>query len=193
MYNYDKGIFIDLSSFSDKTYKGLKFKSLYFTNAITDIIDSMEEGQLCDGCQGPICNNCNENCNKKYDVYIFVNNETKSYLQYVNNIVESIKSFNRNLNVELNIVSYDTIYELSKKFRNIILSSNIITYFAVNQNVNDVEDLIVIGYHFGLLKSLDSVDVKFYNSLYFDSNKFYISNPLMKSEFISYTDLEYLL
>lgn len=205
MYNYDKGIFIDLSSFDDKVYYGLKFKSSYFINAIKDIIDSLEEGVLCEkhntpSSKGVLCNgqNCSSSkgvlCDgKRYDVYIFTNQEKDFHMSYVNNIYTDIKKTNSKLNVELNIVSYDIIYELSKKFKNVILSSNIITYLEVNRNMNDIEDQIVIGYHFGLIKPSQIKVIKNYDSLYIDNDKFYITNPLVRSEFISYTDLDYLL
>jgi hypothetical protein len=178
---------IDLS-YSDL---GLKFNSNYYINAIKDCIDSINEGTSCEGDK------------IRPNIYIYLDNGKIStsglYLNYINEICRDIdkKLRKRKLYKEIKVFTsiYDDIYEEAKKFRNIILGSNIITYFAVKQNVNDIENMTVVAFQFGPLnlsfKFIKNELIKKVN-VYKDDGSFYIENPLVEDFYITYTDLNLL-
>ena len=178
---------IDLS-YSDL---GLKFNSNYYINAIKDCIDSINEGTNCEG--DKIIPN----------IYIYLDNNKIStsnlYLNYIDEIYRDIEKSLNNLKLykEIKVLSckYEDIYNQAKNFRNIILGSNIITYFAVKQNVNDIENMTVVAFQFGPLnlsfKTIKNELIKNLN-IYKDDGNFYIENPLVEDFYITYTDLDLL-
>ena len=185
MVNYSKDIMIDMS-YSDI---GLKFNSSYYINAIKDCIDSINEGSSCD--DDKVIPN----------IYIFIENNKISssviYMNYVNEIgIEIEKELNK-LNiyksVKVLIDTYESIFNEAKKFKNIILGSNIITYFAVKENINSIEDMTIIAFQFGPLKMEDiNRDLLKKLIVFKDDGNFYLDNPLIQDFYITYTDLNFL-
>lgn len=175
---------IDLS-YSDL---GLKFNSSYYINAIKDCIDSINEGANCEG--DKIVPN----------IYIYLDNNKIStshfYLTYINEICIDInKKLNkRNLYKEIKVFTciYEDIYKEAKKFRNIILGSNIITYFAVKQNNNEIENMTVVAFQFGPLNIPFKNELSKKINIYKDDGNLYIENPLVEDFYITYTDLNLL-
>jgi len=186
MFNLEHDILIDISSFKG----GLTFNIDYFTNAIKDITDSLNEGLNCNG-------TCKDGCGPNYDVYFITDKINNKNTKLVDNISKELNM--ENLSIYLIEKDYDTIYTYITKFRNIILSSNILSYFAAKQNINKDEDVLILCFEYGKIENEDiekykklDTDLMFENQLFIDGDNYYVENPLISSHFIVYSDLDYL-
>jgi hypothetical protein len=182
MINYNHDIMIDLT-YSDL---GFKFKPLYYVNAVKDCIDSMNEGSSCD----------NIRIYPKIYIYMDENKLTcsHSYFHYANDIFNEITKRNIHYtSIEIKVKNYEKIFNEAKKYRNIILGTNIITYFAIKNNINDIEDMNIICFQFGPI-NLNEINPYYLNklSIFKDGGNFYIDNPLIQDFYIVYTDLNYI-
>jgi hypothetical protein len=173
MFNFDTDILIDLTSF---ILNEVKFKKEYYVLAIKNIIDSVNEGNECIKV-------------KKIKNLIFViNKSSKSILKF-------IQSISSNFDIKSTIVNDDYkgdfTYNIAKKFKYIVLSSNILSFFAVNQNINQVEDMIVVAFEYGIIEENEIYKT---TNVYIDSKKkdkkFYVKNPLLRSEYLLISDMD---
>ena len=174
MYNTETDIIVDLR-LGSKNPKSLKPE--YYKLCIENMIDTLNEGSDC--------------LYKKHYRVIFLIEENKDYENY---IPEKIGNYNIDFKKE----NYDTIYNLIKEMKYIILGDNIISYFALKENRNSIEDMIVIAFEFFHIQNSKSLEksLKYKDTeLYVDSDKkllkgnIYIKNPLLKTEYILISDL----
>jgi hypothetical protein len=185
-------IIVDLSS--SKNIQGLKFKSSYYTDCILNIIDSIKEGSSCNICN--LIGGCQNNNHYNFKINLITNKLNKD----VEKIYQDIESFFSKKSSSISIITIRELNEnkiiyMLKNSKYIILGSNIYSYFSAYENTNDIEDVIIIGFQYGFIKKNDVKNLKNYE-LYVSKNgknsKFYIDNPLIKSEFLLISDLNYL-
>jgi hypothetical protein len=206
-------ILIDLSS--PENIKGLKFNSDYYIDSVLNTIDSISEGQGCVSCSKNeenmeyiiplnLCSNFKKH--NRFALNILTNkidNRVKKIYKDLENKIKNEVPEDINYSIKIEEKEFNEIYKKIKSYKYIILGENIHSYFAAYQNENDIEDVIISGFQYGHLNSLDlnrfelkPEDSKY--EIYEDKSsnskhsKLYIDNPLMKSEFISYTNLDYL-
>ncbi len=194
-------ILIDLSY--SENIEWLKFKSDYYIDSSLNIIDSISEGQGCMTCNElDICKDFKKH--NKFILNILTNkldDRVKRICKDLENKLKNEVPIDVNFSLKIKEKDFPKIYENVKSYKYIILGENIHSYFAAYQNENDIEDVIISGFQygnldFGINSESELLELIPKSKIYEDKkekkSKFYIDNPLMKSEFISYTSLDYL-
>ena len=197
-------IYVDLSC--SKNIEGINLSDKYYIDCILNVIDSIKEGQTCMRCGGE--------CDDTFKSSFIINLLTDKATFKTNKIYESVRKYFSNLNkkfsykngitdIILKEMKYENIYKIIEENKHIVLGGNIHSYFAAFENKNDVEDVIIIGFQYGLLKNINNSinfdelisrkKIQIYTDKESKPPKFYIDNPLMRSEFIKISDLNYIL
>lgn len=179
MYNPQTDIIVDLSRSSNSNRSSnLNLKPEYYKLCIENMIDTLNEGSDC------LCKN-------HYRV-IFLAEDSKFNEDFIPDKIE-------NYSIDFRKESYDTIYNLIKEMKYIILGENILSYFSLWENKNPIEDMVVIGFEYDKIQFRELREFKLSKVLnleiYIDKNSkslrkhFYIKNPLLKTEHIKISDL----
>jgi hypothetical protein len=165
-------ILIDLSN-------KIIFKDEYYKICVLSIIDSIIEGENC--CHGK----CKKYNDRKFRLVFMLDKNINT------NDVINYKEFSNKLNCDYLVVreDYECIYNHFKKAKYIILSNNILSFFAVKENINDIEDMIVVAFEYGLLNKKEIKKLSNSVDIYKEFDNFYIINPLLKSEYLLISDL----
>lgn len=204
-FNFDEDIFIDMTGET-------LYKSQFYINGIKDILDSKNEGIVCEiKCDGQ----CINSIKKKVKIHIFYDNfVTANFVgdNFVGDKIAKIDKIAKSSMIKKieagnfgdyspEILIYKTPANMFYAFQHakyMILNSSISFYGAL-LNKNSIESIIAISFAYRLLnnnfvgeKFIENFNIFEENIEIYKDKNFYYFDTLIRPEFLVYTDLGFL-